>query len=150
MPKLADGPWYAAAVSTGLLCCKPYSDPPGCTAANRFAVDKARPGKLNELAVFAFCAEMTRLPGHSEPRSAPVKATAQTTPSRLTIAAISTSCIRNRFREADSLRLAGYINNRCCEQSSQDKPASIFQCGRVLSNATHASVALDIDVASKC
>src|SRR5258706_3915831 len=85
MPKFADGPLYAASVSTGLLCCKPYSEPPGCTAAYKFAVDKARVGKLNELAVFAFWGEMTRLPGHSEPRSAPAKPAAQTTPSRLTM-----------------------------------------------------------------
>jgi hypothetical protein len=37
---------------------------PGCTAAHRFAVDSARPGRLNAFAVFAFCAEITRLPGH--------------------------------------------------------------------------------------
>jgi hypothetical protein len=51
------------------------------------AVDSARPGRLNALAVFAFCAEITRLPGHWSPRLAPVKATAQTTPSRLTTVA---------------------------------------------------------------
>jgi hypothetical protein len=33
----------------------------------------------------AFCAEITRLPGHCEPRFAPVNATAQTMPSRSTI-----------------------------------------------------------------
>ena len=33
----------------------------------------------------AFCAEMTRLPGHCAPRLTPVNATAQTTPSRSTI-----------------------------------------------------------------
>src|SRR5580765_6374571 len=85
LPKLAEGPLYAAPVSTGLLSCRPNSEPPGCTAAHRFAVDSARLGRLKELAVFAFCAEMTRLPGHSSPRSLPVNATAQTTPSRLTI-----------------------------------------------------------------
>jgi hypothetical protein len=74
-------------VSTGLLCCNPKSEPPGWTGAHRFAVDNARPGRLNALAVFAFCAEMTRLPGHCEPRSAPVNATAHTIPSRLTIGA---------------------------------------------------------------
>ena len=37
--------------------------------------------------MFAFCAEMTRLPGHWSPRSLPVNATAHTTPSRLTTVA---------------------------------------------------------------
>ncbi len=40
--------------------------------------------RLKALAVLAFCAEMTRLPGHWAPRLTPEKATAQTTPSRLT------------------------------------------------------------------
>ena len=61
VPNLDDGPLYAAPVSTGLLSCRPNSEPPGCTAAHRLAVDNARPGRLNELAVFAFCAEITRL-----------------------------------------------------------------------------------------
>ena len=52
-----------------------------------FAVDSASPGKLKALAVLAFCAEMTRLPGHWSPRLSPVKATAHTTPSRLTTVA---------------------------------------------------------------
>src|SRR2546428_2189142 len=63
VPNLVDGPLYAAWVATGLLSCKPKSEPPGCTAAHRFAVDNARDGKLKELAVLAFCAEITRLPG---------------------------------------------------------------------------------------
>src|SRR5262249_55640081 len=42
-------------------------------------------GRLNAFAVLAFWAEMTRLPGHWSPRSEPVKATAQTTPSRFTM-----------------------------------------------------------------
>ena len=37
------------------------------------------------MAVFAFCAEMTRLPSHWLVRSAPVNATAQTTPLRSTM-----------------------------------------------------------------
>src|SRR4051812_46434628 len=52
-----------------------------------FAVDSARPGRLKALAVLAFCAEITRLPGHWSPRSSPVNATAHTTPSRLTTVA---------------------------------------------------------------
>ncbi len=39
-------------------------------------MDSANPGKLKAFAVLAFCAEMTLLPGHCEPRSSPVKATA--------------------------------------------------------------------------
>ena len=31
---------------------------------NRFAVDSANFGRLNAFAVLAFCAEITRLPGH--------------------------------------------------------------------------------------
>ena len=48
-------------MATGLLNCRPNKLPPGCTAEKRFAVDTANPGRLNALAVFAFCAEMTRL-----------------------------------------------------------------------------------------
>src|SRR5262249_23142828 len=44
-------------------------------------------GRLNSFAVFAFCAESTRLPGHCWVRSPPVNATAHTTPSRSTIVA---------------------------------------------------------------
>ncbi len=51
------------------------------------AVDSASPGRLNALAVLAFCAGITRLPGHWSPRSSPVNATARTTPSRLTMVA---------------------------------------------------------------
>src|SRR5258707_14933783 len=40
--------------------------------------------RLKALAVLAFWAEMARLPGHWAPRFTPEKATAQTTPSRLT------------------------------------------------------------------
>ena len=40
--------------------------------------------RLKALAVLAFCAEMTRLPGHCAPRFTPEKATAQTAPSRFT------------------------------------------------------------------
>src|SRR5436309_3063828 len=97
LPKFEDGPLYATLVSTGLLSCRPNRLPPGCTAEYRLAVDKASPcanlvlavgsPRLNELAVFAFCAEITRLPGHCEPRSAPENATAQTTPSRSTTVA---------------------------------------------------------------
>src|SRR6202040_735574 len=43
--------------------------------------------RLKEFAVLAFCAEMTRLPGHSAPRFTPENATAQTTPSRFTMVA---------------------------------------------------------------
>src|SRR5215469_18907885 len=64
------------AASTGLLCCRPYRLPPGCTAEYKFAVDRARPfacpepplneqeSRLNAFAVLAFCAEITLLPGH--------------------------------------------------------------------------------------
>ena len=48
-----------------------------------FALEDA--SRLNEFAVLAFCAEMTRLPGHCAPRSVPLNATAHTTPSRSTI-----------------------------------------------------------------
>ena len=63
------------------------------------AVESARPeawpdpplndvaSRLKAFAVFPFCAEMTRLPGHCAPRSTPEKATAHTTPSRFTIVA---------------------------------------------------------------
>ena len=43
--------------------------------------------RLNEFAVLAFCAEMTRLPGHCAPRSVPEKAMAHTTPSLFTTVA---------------------------------------------------------------
>jgi hypothetical protein len=33
-------------------------------AVKRFAVDRASCGRLNAFAVFVFCAEITRLPGH--------------------------------------------------------------------------------------
>lgn len=45
----------------------------------------AEVSRLKALAVFAFCAEMTRLPGHRAPRLIPVNATAHTTPSRFTM-----------------------------------------------------------------
>src|SRR5271165_2969565 len=61
--------------------------PPGCTALYSCAVESDSLGRLKALAVFAFCAEITRLPGHCDPRSAPVNATAHTTPSRLTTVA---------------------------------------------------------------
>jgi hypothetical protein len=43
------------------------------------------PGRLNAFAVLAFCAEITRLPGHWSPRSLPDIATTCTTPSRSTM-----------------------------------------------------------------
>jgi len=43
--------------------------------------------RLNALAVLAFWAEITRLPGHSAERSVPENATAHTMPSRFTIVA---------------------------------------------------------------
>src|SRR5215475_7920789 len=88
---------YATSVSTGLLCCRPYRLPPGCTAENKFAVDKARPDgkalpagvapcpRLKSFAVFAFCAEITRLPNHCDVNWLPENATAQTVPSRSTM-----------------------------------------------------------------
>jgi len=51
------------------------------------AVDRARPGRLKALAVLAFWAEITRLPGHWSPRSSPLKHTTATTPSRSTTVA---------------------------------------------------------------
>ena len=63
----------------------------------KFAVDSDNPfacpdpalfdeaSRLNAFAVFAFCAEITLLPGHCAPRFTPVNATAHTTPSRSTI-----------------------------------------------------------------
>src|SRR5512134_932453 len=63
------------------------------------AVDRASPlgwpdpplaeelSRLKALAVLAFCAEITRLPGHWLPLLVPEKATAQTTPSRSTMVA---------------------------------------------------------------
>src|SRR5260370_18473132 len=71
----------------------------GWMGGKRFAVDSAKPAgwaepllldeasRLKALAVFAFCAEMARLPGPWAPRFTPEKATAQTTPSRLTMVA---------------------------------------------------------------
>src|SRR4030088_2795614 len=47
-------------------------------------VERAKLSVLKALAVFAFSAEITRLPGHSAPRFGPVNTTAQTIPSRLT------------------------------------------------------------------
>jgi hypothetical protein len=82
-----------------LLSCRPNRLPPGCTAENRFAVDKARPAAWpepaeldvesspSEAAVLAFCAEITRLAPHCDARSVPENATAHTTPSRSTIVA---------------------------------------------------------------
>src|SRR5215470_10736549 len=99
VPQLAEGPAYATSVSTGLLSCRPKRLPPGCTAEYRFAVDSANPlacpepplleaeSKLRAEAVFAFCAEITRLARHCALRSTPVNATAQTTPSLSTIVA---------------------------------------------------------------
>src|SRR5205807_145849 len=81
------------------MCCSPYKLPPGCTAEYRFAVESAKPAgrpdpllddelsRLKALAVLAFCAEMTRLPGHCAPRFTPENATAHTTPSRFTMVA---------------------------------------------------------------
>ena len=43
--------------------------------------------RLKAFAVFAFCAEITRLPGHCAPRLTPENATAQTMPSRSTMVA---------------------------------------------------------------
>src|SRR5205807_1446394 len=69
------------------------------TAEYRFAVESAKPAgrpdpllddelsRLKALAVLAFCAEMTRLPGHCAPRFTPENATAHTTPSRFTMVA---------------------------------------------------------------
>jgi hypothetical protein len=71
-------------VLTGLLACKPNKLPPGCVAVYKLAVESANVGRLNAFAVFAFCAEITRLPGHWSPRALPVNATAHTIPSRLT------------------------------------------------------------------
>src|SRR2546423_1090914 len=97
VPYCDDEPPYATSVSTGLLSCKPKRLPPGWTAEYRFAVDSANPAgcpepslfedesRLNALAVLAFWAEMTRLPGHCAPRLLPVNATAQTMPSRSTM-----------------------------------------------------------------
>src|SRR3954469_60098 len=47
-------------------------------------LERAKLSVLNAFAVFAFSAEMIRLPGHSAPRFGPVNTTAQTTPSRFT------------------------------------------------------------------
>ena len=43
--------------------------------------------RLKAVAVFAFWAEITRLPGHCEERRVPENATAHTIPSRFTIVA---------------------------------------------------------------
>ena len=72
---------------TGLLACKPNRLCPGWTAVNRLAVDKAKAGRLKALAVLAFCAEMTRLPGHWSPGVSPERVTMTTTPERSTIVA---------------------------------------------------------------
>src|SRR5207248_2305742 len=55
--------------------------------AYRLAVESANPSRLNAFAVLAFCAEITRLPGHCAPRSPPENATAHTIPSRSTMVA---------------------------------------------------------------
>src|SRR4051812_42782297 len=60
--------------------------PPGWVLTNRLPLDVAPPGKLKAFAVLALAAAITRLPGNCEPRSAPEKATAHTTPSRFTTA----------------------------------------------------------------
>src|SRR5580698_239689 len=97
VPSLDDGPLYATPTSTGLLACKPKRLPPGCVAEYKFAVESDNPfacpdpplldeaSRLNALAVFAFCAEITLLPGHCAPRFTPENATAHTMPSRSTI-----------------------------------------------------------------
>ena len=58
----------------------------GGVPSNLKMPDAAPASRLNEFAVLAFCAEMTRLPGHCGPRFVPVNATAQTIPSRSTMA----------------------------------------------------------------
>lgn len=63
MPHQAAALASATSAATGLLACRPNKLPPGGVAANRLAVDSARPGRLNAFAVCAFCAEITRLPG---------------------------------------------------------------------------------------
>ena len=70
---------------TGLLSCRPKRLPPGWVAAYRLAVDRAKLVRLKAFAVLAFCAEMTRLPGHSSVGDSPVKTTSMTTPRRSTI-----------------------------------------------------------------
>src|SRR5437763_12130592 len=55
-------PPYATESLTGLLSCRPNKLPPGCTAAYRLAVESDKLPMLKEFAVFAFCAEITRLP----------------------------------------------------------------------------------------
>jgi hypothetical protein len=65
------------------------SDPPGCAPAYKFPVDIAKFDVLKALAVLAFTAAITRLPGHCAARFGPLKAIAQTTPSRFTTAAHS-------------------------------------------------------------
>ena len=57
--------------------------------------------RLKALAVLAFWAEITRLPGHWEPALVPLKATAQTTPSRSTM--VAHMC---RLRPLASVRVA--------------------------------------------
>ena len=57
--------------------------PVGCPEPPLFDVE-SRP---NAFAVLAFCAEITRLPGHCVARSVPENATAHTTPSRSTMVA---------------------------------------------------------------
>ena len=51
------------------------------------AVAVRKTSRLNEFAVFAFCAEIARLPGHWADRLMPENATAQTMPSRSTMVA---------------------------------------------------------------
>ena len=95
-------------------------------------MDSASPGRLNALAVLAFCAEMTRLPGHWSPRSWPVKATAHTTPSRLTTVAHisrSESAVRLRLRRlerptqrrvgGETLAGAPFVVSGACQRAAE-------------------------------
>src|SRR5918994_7604876 len=120
-------------VSTGLLSCRPKRLPPGCTAEKRFAVESARPGgwpdapefdvesRVSELAVFAFCAEITRLAGHCAARSDPENATAHTTPSRSTMVA-HMWLFRPLFSSAVALSSAAF-SVPCVGNAEQPAPA---------------------------
>src|SRR5262245_52446406 len=81
------------------------------------------PSRLKRFAVFAFCAEITRLPSHCDPLVVPENATAQTVPSRATMVAhilrsnplssTRTASVRAAFSAAWPGRLAQLLLTLC-------------------------------------
>src|SRR6185437_16931560 len=87
-PNFVGGP-AKAAVGFGPIIASPYKLPPGCAAEYKFPLDRAKLSRLRALAVLAFSAAISRLPGHCAERLGPLNTTAQIVPSRLTTAAHS-------------------------------------------------------------